>query len=140
MGTQCVEHRADQSGRCGNRTGFASALGAERIEGEGLALVGLIDERIGHILRAQEAVVEEGAGQQLPAVGVVDTGFLQRLTQPLSNTTMQLPFDDHRIDHGAGVVGRDVEKDGVIYSQKGTSEAVMRSQFKAWAKYMTEKN
>ena len=32
--------------------------------------------------------------------------------------------------------GRDVEKDGVIYSQKGTSEAVMRSQFRAWSEYM----
>ena len=32
--------------------------------------------------------------------------------------------------------GRDVEKDGVIFSQKGTSEAVMRSQFKAWSEYM----
>ena len=36
--------------------------------------------------------------------------------------------------------GRDVEKDGAVYSQKGTSEAVMRSQFKAWTKYMTETN
>ena len=32
--------------------------------------------------------------------------------------------------------GRDIEKDGVTYSQKGTSEAVMRSQFKAWSEYM----
>ena len=32
--------------------------------------------------------------------------------------------------------GRDIEKDGAVYSQKGTSEAVMRSQFKAWVKYL----
>lgn len=32
--------------------------------------------------------------------------------------------------------GRDLEEGGVIYSQKGTSEAVMRSQFRAWREYM----
>ncbi|MCZ8102124.1 MAG: Rieske 2Fe-2S domain-containing protein, partial [Burkholderiales bacterium] len=32
--------------------------------------------------------------------------------------------------------GGDTEKDGVIYSNNGTSEAVMRSQFRAWAEYM----
>ncbi|NKC13767.1 MAG: Rieske 2Fe-2S domain-containing protein [Gammaproteobacteria bacterium] len=32
--------------------------------------------------------------------------------------------------------GGDTEKDGVIFSNKGTSEAVMRSQFKAWSTYM----
>ena len=33
--------------------------------------------------------------------------------------------------------GGDTEKDGVIFSNKGTSEAVMRSQFKAWRAYMS---
>ena len=32
--------------------------------------------------------------------------------------------------------GGDTERDGVIYSNNGTSEAVMRSQFRAWAEYM----
>ena len=32
--------------------------------------------------------------------------------------------------------GRDTIENGVTYSNKGTSEAVMRSQFKAWAEYM----
>ncbi|MFN9772100.1 MAG: Rieske 2Fe-2S domain-containing protein [Burkholderiales bacterium] len=32
--------------------------------------------------------------------------------------------------------GGDTEKDGVVYSNNGTSEAVMRSQFRAWAEYM----
>jgi phenylpropionate dioxygenase-like ring-hydroxylating dioxygenase large terminal subunit len=32
--------------------------------------------------------------------------------------------------------GRDLEEGGVVYSQKGTSEAVMRSQFRAWRDYM----
>ena len=32
--------------------------------------------------------------------------------------------------------GRDTERDGVVYSNAGTSEAVMRSQFRAWAEYM----
>jgi hypothetical protein len=32
--------------------------------------------------------------------------------------------------------GDDVEDNGVIKSQHGTSEAVMRSQFRAWAQYM----
>lgn len=32
--------------------------------------------------------------------------------------------------------GRDREENGVIYSQQGTSEAVMRSQFRAWRQYM----
>jgi len=38
----------------------------------------------------------------------------------------------HR-DHGG-----DREEDGVIYSNHGTSEAVMRNQFRAWSRYMTE--
>ena len=32
--------------------------------------------------------------------------------------------------------GGDTERDGVVYSNNGTSEAVMRSQFRAWAQYM----
>jgi phenylpropionate dioxygenase-like ring-hydroxylating dioxygenase large terminal subunit len=32
--------------------------------------------------------------------------------------------------------GGDEERDGVLYSNKGTSEVVMRSQFKAWSEYM----
>ncbi|MBL8377625.1 MAG: Rieske 2Fe-2S domain-containing protein [Burkholderiales bacterium] len=34
--------------------------------------------------------------------------------------------------------GRDTTENGTTYSNKGTSEAVMRSQFKAWLDYMTE--
>jgi phenylpropionate dioxygenase-like ring-hydroxylating dioxygenase large terminal subunit len=34
--------------------------------------------------------------------------------------------------------GGDTEQDGVIYSNKGTSEAVMRNQFRAWSQYMTD--
>jgi hypothetical protein len=33
--------------------------------------------------------------------------------------------------------GQDTEKNGVLYSNNGTSEVVMRSQFKAWANYLT---
>jgi phenylpropionate dioxygenase-like ring-hydroxylating dioxygenase large terminal subunit len=33
--------------------------------------------------------------------------------------------------------GQDTEKDGVLYSNNGTSEVVMRSQFKAWTHYLT---
>jgi hypothetical protein len=32
--------------------------------------------------------------------------------------------------------GGDAVEGGVTYSKNGTSEAVMRSQFKAWAEYM----
>ena len=32
--------------------------------------------------------------------------------------------------------GRDTERAGVIYSNHGTSEAVMRNQFRAWSQYM----
>jgi phenylpropionate dioxygenase-like ring-hydroxylating dioxygenase large terminal subunit len=34
--------------------------------------------------------------------------------------------------------GGDTERDGVIYSNKGTSEAVMRNQFRAWSQYMAD--
>ena len=34
-------------------------------------------------------------------------------------------------------MGGDTEKDGVLYSNNGTSEVVMRNQFRAWAKFMT---
>ncbi len=33
--------------------------------------------------------------------------------------------------------GSDTEKDGTIYSNNGTSEAVMRSQFRAWSEYLS---
>ena len=32
--------------------------------------------------------------------------------------------------------GDDREDDGVVYSNHGTSEAVMRNQFQAWSRYM----
>jgi phenylpropionate dioxygenase-like ring-hydroxylating dioxygenase large terminal subunit len=34
--------------------------------------------------------------------------------------------------------GGDTEEDGVVYSNKGTSEAVMRNQFRAWSQYMAD--
>jgi phenylpropionate dioxygenase-like ring-hydroxylating dioxygenase large terminal subunit len=34
--------------------------------------------------------------------------------------------------------GDDTVENGVIYSKRGTSEAVMRSQFRAWAEYMAQ--
>jgi phenylpropionate dioxygenase-like ring-hydroxylating dioxygenase large terminal subunit len=34
--------------------------------------------------------------------------------------------------------GGDTEQGGVIYSNKGTSEAVMRNQFRAWSQYMAD--
>ncbi|MBM3393226.1 MAG: Rieske 2Fe-2S domain-containing protein [Betaproteobacteria bacterium] len=34
--------------------------------------------------------------------------------------------------------GGDTEEDGVTYSNKGTSEAVMRNQFKAWVEYLSQ--
>jgi phenylpropionate dioxygenase-like ring-hydroxylating dioxygenase large terminal subunit len=34
--------------------------------------------------------------------------------------------------------GGDTEDNGVIYSNKGTSEAVMRNQFRAWSQYMAD--
>jgi 2-chlorobenzoate 1,2-dioxygenase len=33
-------------------------------------------------------------------------------------------------------MGGDTERDGVLYSNNGTSEVVMRNQFKAWRNYM----
>jgi hypothetical protein len=32
--------------------------------------------------------------------------------------------------------GTDTERDGVLYSSKGTSEVVMRNQFRAWSQYI----
>jgi phenylpropionate dioxygenase-like ring-hydroxylating dioxygenase large terminal subunit len=34
--------------------------------------------------------------------------------------------------------GDDIEENGVLYSQHGTSEVVMRNQFQAWTRYMSE--
>ena len=34
--------------------------------------------------------------------------------------------------------GGDTEEAGVTYSNKGTSEAVMRNQFRAWSQYMAD--
>jgi len=34
-------------------------------------------------------------------------------------------------------MGGDTEKDGVLYSNNGTSEVVMRNQFKAWRNYLS---
>jgi hypothetical protein len=34
--------------------------------------------------------------------------------------------------------GDDEERDGVLYSTKGTSEVVMRNQFRAWTQYMRD--
>ena len=34
-------------------------------------------------------------------------------------------------------MGGDTEKDGVLYSSNGTSEVVMRNQFRAWREYLS---
>ena len=46
-------------------------------------------------------------------------------------STMASPWVSFHRNHGA-----DEERDGVLYSNKGTSEVVMRSQFKAWSEYL----
>ena len=49
--------------------------------------------------------------KQLAALRIVDAMLAQGLAEPLRDAALDLPLDDHRIDHGADVVHAPVAED-----------------------------
>src|SRR2546428_226585 len=91
------------------RPPFPDAFDAHRVVGTGRdSSIGFEHRQVGG---GGEEVGREVAGQQLPVL-VVDDAFVERLGEPLRDRAVHLAVDDHRIDHRAAVVDRDVTEDG----------------------------
>ena len=97
-----IENGVHHGRRRGDRSRLSTALDAERI------LVGRHAVRRqregGHVVGARQAIVHEGAGEQLPRLLVVDAVLVHGLAQPLCHAAVHLPVDQHGIDDAAEVV------------------------------------
>ena len=106
---QRVHHRVRNRGSRTGRPTFPDAFDAHRVVGTGRdSSLGFEHRQVGG---GGEEVGREVAGQQLPVL-VVDDAFVERLGEPLRDRAVHLAVDDHRIDHRAAVVDRDVTEDG----------------------------
>src|SRR2546427_1185185 len=85
----------------GDRSAFADAFGPERVERRGRLRVADLDG--GNLHRGRDQEVHEGRGEWL-AASVIDDSLVEGATDPLGDTTADLPLDDHRIHHGPAVV------------------------------------
>src|SRR5713101_3986894 len=104
-----IHHAVGDAGRPADRTGFAAALGAQRI---GAARRGFIERDLDrwNIVGARQAVILIARGQQL-SLGVVGHALVQRLSNALRDAAVNLPRHQHRIDGDADVVDRGVAND-----------------------------
>src|SRR5213078_3777117 len=85
----------------GDRSAFADALGPEGVERRGRLRVADLDS--GNLHRGWDQEVHEGRGEGL-AASVIDDSLVEGATDPLGDTTADLPLDDHGIHHGPAVV------------------------------------
>src|SRR5947209_8688627 len=86
--------------------GFAAALGAQRIGAAGRGLIERdLDRR--NVVGAWHAVILVARRQQL-SFAVVGHALIQRLSNALGNTAVNLPSHQHRIHGNADVIDRGV--------------------------------
>ncbi len=95
-------HGVHQRRRRTDRTRLAAAFRTDRVVRAGRDL-GRDRERR-QIVRARQRIVHQAAGQQLPALRIVDAVLEQGLPDALRKTAVHLPLDDHRIDDVAEIV------------------------------------
>src|SRR5258706_2736897 len=84
-----------------DRAGLAAALHAQGVVRAGRFLRAYLEGR--DVVRARHAVVEIRAGDELPGMRVVVAALGQGLPDSLRKASVDLAFDDHRIDDPAEV-------------------------------------
>src|SRR5258708_19883623 len=94
-----MEHGVDEAWRRRDRPVFADAFYADRVGGRGR----LLKQRsyVWHMFGARHRIVEQRAGHQLPAIGIVADIFVERLRDALHHAPMNLSAAKHRIDTAA---------------------------------------
>ena len=104
-----VDDGIDQRRRRADRAGLAGALDAERVGAARHDIVRELDprQRIG----ARHGIIGQVAGQQLPALRVVDRAFEHRLPDPLRDPAMHLARQQQRVDDGAEIVDHQIAHD-----------------------------
>src|SRR5882757_5688626 len=101
-----IHHAVGDARRAADGTGFAAALGAERI---GAARRGIVegDSDRRDVVGARHAVILVARGQQLAFLAVGDA-FIERLADALRDAAMDLAGHQHRIDGNADVIDRGI--------------------------------
>src|SRR5436309_14454058 len=97
-----VEDRVHYRRRAGDGAAFADTFGAQWVcrAGDGAEIDADRRQHVG----ARDAVIQEGAGQQLAAVAVVDDVLDQRLAGALGDAALDLALRQKRVDDSADIV------------------------------------
>src|ERR1700733_13520790 len=101
-----IHHAVGDARWATDRTGFAAALGTQRI---GAARRGTVERDFNwrHVVGARNAVVLVARGDQL-ALAAVGHAFIERLADALRDAAMHLPGHQHRVDGDTDIVHRGV--------------------------------
>ena len=102
---QRINDRADDRRRRADRSRFANAFYAERIHRR--RRLRSIQLQPGNVRRPSAPRSPSTPGDQL-ALLVVNHFFIQRLTDRLHDAAVNLSVDQHRVDHLAAIIDRDV--------------------------------
>src|SRR4051794_5485657 len=105
---QGIDNRAHNRRCCADRSGFTDTFNSEWIDGRWC--LRSIEFHPRNLRSARDRVVHQRAGYQL-ALLVINNFFKHRLAQRLNNPTVNLPVNEHWIDHLAAVVDSDVAKE-----------------------------
>src|SRR5260370_29328296 len=108
-GRQRVQHGVHQGGRGGGGAGLGAGREGQWIGGGWRRALDEVEIR--QVGRARQAVIHEGAGEQLPGAGVVDDVLETGLPQTLSDAAMELALDRERVEHAAEIVDHGVSED-----------------------------
>ena len=89
-------------------TAVAHAFGAGPVRGRGRRDVA--DREFRHLRRGRAKIFREGAGDEVAGT-IVHQFLVQRRAEPVGEAAVNLPLDDHRIEHRAHIVDRNVFHD-----------------------------
>src|SRR5262245_3700806 len=101
-----VNDRVDDGSRRTDRAEFAAAFHPKRLVGARRAQC--LDVHRRNVVGARHTIIHERSGQKLTGYFIIDARFTECLTDTLDESTMDLPLDDHWIDHRADVIDRNI--------------------------------
>src|SRR5262249_42669682 len=107
--SECIVDSCGDCGADGVNAALSCTLQAERIERRRCVLPDQHVERR-HFARGRHEVIGEVDGQGLASI-IVEKFLEQRAAYSLREPASELPFDEHRVDRAADVVGENITLD-----------------------------
>src|SRR5438552_1982304 len=101
-----IADRVDDGRRRTDRAEFAATFHPKGIVSARRAQC--LDMHRRDIATARHTIIHEGSRQKLTRYFIINARFAECLTDTLHEPTVDLPLDDHRIDHRADVIDRNI--------------------------------